>query len=97
MSEDFTEKILIVTSASTAVELATGDLINQVTFGYYIQNSPEILGRIPANARENFMGKQITFNELSLLFKAEEIPYKVGSKWKLKIHKNGTLSMVEVK
>jgi hypothetical protein len=97
MSEDFVEKILIVTSVSLAVELATGESINQVTFGYYVQNTPEILSRIPSSTRENFMGKQIAFNEFSLLFKAKEVPYKVGSKWKLKIHKNGSINVVEAK
>ena len=43
------------------------------------------------------MGKQIAFNEISLLFKAEEVPYKVGSKWKLTIYKNGKINLVEAK
>ena len=51
--------------------------------------------RIPSNIRENFLGKQLVFNELSLLFKSEEVPYKIGSKWKLKLHKDGTINMVE--
>lgn len=95
MTEDFVEKILTVTSVNIITELATGELINQVTFGYHVQNAPEILARIPSNIRENFLGKQLVFNELSLLFKSEEVPYKIGSKWKLKLHKDGTINMVE--
>ena len=97
MTENLAEKTLTVTSVNIITELATGELINQVTFGYNIENTGEILGRIPSAMRENFLGKQLVFNELSLLFKAKEVPYKIGSKWKLKLHKNGTINLVKEK
>lgn len=98
MSENIVDKTLTVTSINTVTELTTGELMYQLTLGYSIRNTPEITNRVPANAREPFlMSKNVVVNEVTLLIKAEEIPYKVGSKWKMKIHKNGTLNLVEEK
>jgi hypothetical protein len=98
MTENIVDKTFIVTSVTIITELATGDLVYQVTLGSCIKNTPEILNRIPSNSRESFLGtKNIAVNEISLLLKVDEVPYKVGSKWKMKIHKNGTLNMVEAK
>jgi hypothetical protein len=98
MSDSIVDKTLIVIGASVVTELATGDFIYQVTFGYYTENTPEILSRIPTNMRETFsVGKNIAITEATLLIKADVVPYKVGSEWKLKIHKNGSLSLVEAK
>ena len=96
MSDYIVDKILVVIGVGVVTELATGDFINQVTFGYYAQNTPEILKRIPTIARENFPGKQIGLAELTLFIKADEVVYKVGSKWHLRIHKNGTLNLAAV-
>lgn len=97
MPEDIVDKVLIVTSVNALTELATGDFVYQVTFGYYVKSTPEIINRIiPANMREMYStSKNIIINEVSLLIKTDEIPYKVGSKWKMKIRKNGTLSLVK--
>lgn len=92
------DKELTVTSVGIVTEVATGDLAYQVTFGYHAKNTPEILSRIPPDAREPLMGsKSIAINEISLFIKTDEVPYKVGSKWRMKIHKNGTLSLAEAK
>jgi hypothetical protein len=90
------DKILVVIGVGVVTELATGDLINQITFGYYTENTPEIVKRIPTIARENFPGKQIGLAELILFLKADEVVYKVGSKWHLRIHKNGTVNLAAV-
>ena len=90
------DRILVVIGVGVVTELATGDFINQITFGYYTENTPEILKRVPAVVRESFSGKQIGIIELTLFVKADEVMYKVGSKWHLKIHKNGTLSLATV-
>jgi hypothetical protein len=98
VSVDIIDKVLTVTSVNVLTELATGDLLYQVTFGYYIKNAPEIINRIPPNARESAStSKFVVINEVFLIIKADEVPYKVGSKWKMKIHKNGTLNLVEAK
>lgn len=97
MSECIVDKTLVVTGVSVVTELTTGDLIYQVVFGEYVKNTPEILGRFPANVRDAYVGNKIAVNEVMMIMKVEEVPYKVGSKWKLKIQKNGTLSLVEVK
>jgi hypothetical protein len=97
MSDSIVDKTLTVISASVVTELATGDFVYQVSFGYYTKNTPEILNRIPPSMREAFSGKNIAISEAMLLIKASAVPYKVGSEWKLKIHKNGSLSLVEAK
>jgi hypothetical protein len=96
MSEYIVDRILIVTNVATITELSTGDLINQVSFGYYVENTPEILNRLPSPLRENFPGKQIGLAELILFIKTSEVMYKVGSKWHLTITKEGTLSLAAV-
>ena len=98
MPEDIIDKTLTVTSVNVVTELATGDFIYQVTFGYYTRNTPEILARIIPNMRDMFSStKNIVINEITLLVKSDEVPYRVGSKWKMKIHKNGSLNLVEAK
>ena len=98
MSEDIVDKVLVVISVGVVTELATGDLMYQVTFGVHTKITPEILSRVPANAREPFLAsKSLAINEMLLLMKVNEVPYKVGSQWKMKINKNGTLNLVEAK
>jgi hypothetical protein len=98
VSEDILDKVLTVTGISLVTELTTGELIYQVVFGNYVKTMPEIINRLPPNMREPMlMSKSIAINEVSMLIKVDEVPYKVGSKWKMKIHKNGTLSLVEAK
>jgi hypothetical protein len=98
MAESMVDKTLTVIGASVVTELATGDFIYQVTFGYYTKNTPEILARIPPNVREAFSGgKNMAITEVTLLIKADTVPYNVGSNWKLKIRKNGLLTLVREK
>ncbi|HMK94080.1 MAG TPA: hypothetical protein VK536_01640 [Candidatus Limnocylindrales bacterium] len=97
MPDYIVDKVLTVLNVATITELATGDLINQVNFGNYIENTQEVLNRFPASVRENFTGKQIGVSELILFIKTEEVTYKVGSKWHLKIHKEGIMNLEEVK
>jgi hypothetical protein len=97
VSENIVDKTLEVLAVSNTMELATGEVIFQVTLGRYIDNSGEILSRIPPNMREIYSGKKIAVIEVSLFIKKDQIPYRVGSKWRLKIRKNGTLNLVEAK
>jgi hypothetical protein len=98
MSECVMAKTLTVTNVNVITELATGDLIYQVMFGNYIRTTPEILSRIPPNAREPLAAsKNIAVSEMTLFIKTNEVPYKVGSKWNIRISKNGRLNLVEAK
>jgi hypothetical protein len=97
MSEGILDKSVVVTSVTVATELATGDLTYQVTFGEYVKNTPEIVSRLPANIRDSYLGNKIAINEIVLVIKTEKVPYKIGSKWKLRISKDGTLNLEEVK
>jgi hypothetical protein len=97
VSTPLVEKTLTVLSIAPTTELATGDQISQVTFGQNIDVTNEVISRIPPNARETFFAKTIGVNEFVLFIKSEEVPYRVGSKWKLTIKTNGTIGLVESK
>ena len=97
MPEYVIDKPLEVLSVVNATELATGDIIYQVTLGTYVNNTTEIRSRIPTAVREAYTGKKIGITELVLFIKLEQIPYKIGSKWRLRIRKNGSLNLVEAK
>jgi len=96
MPEDIVDKVLVVTSISPSTELATGDTIYVVAFADILKSTPEVLSRIPVDARQT-IGKTISAVVVQLWVKADEIPYKVGSKWRLRIHKNGTANVMEEK
>lgn len=98
MSEHVIARTLTVTNINVITELATGDLIYQVMLGNYIENTPEIISRIAPQAREPFAAsKSIAVTEMTLFIKTDEVPYKVGSRWNMKIQKNGRLNLVEAK
>lgn len=97
MSENIVDKVLVVTSIGPSIELATGDSIYIVTFGEMIRSTPEVLSRLPIEARQAYVGKTISVNVVQVWVKMDEVPYKVGSKWRLRIHKNGTLNLAEEK
>lgn len=94
---DNVDKILTVTNVATITDLSTGELTNQVSFGHYIENTPEVQSRLPLPLRENFPGKQIGIAELILFIKTDVVVYRVGSKWHLKIDKEGTLILEALK
>ena len=96
MPEYLVDKTKVVTGVAVVTELSTGNLAYQVSFGEYVKNSPEIVNRLPANVRGTFTGDKIAINEIMVVAKMEEVPYKVGSKWRFQIQKNGTLTLVEV-
>ena len=98
MSENIVEKTLTVTTVAITTELATGSVAYQVILGSIEKTTPEILSRIPANQREPFLAtKNIAVNQITMILDVDEVPYKVGSKWKVKIRKNGTLNLVQEK
>jgi hypothetical protein len=97
MPEDIIDKILIVTSVTVATNLGTGEPMYQVMFGEYLDTTPEVISRLPPPIRDANWGKKIASNELILFINTPEVPYKAGSKWRLRIRKNGTLNLVEEK
>lgn len=97
MSTPLVEKELTVTSITVAYELATGEPMFQVFFGEFIPTSNELINRMSPGTPASFPGKRIAVSWLILDLKTEQVPYKVGSKWKLTIKENGSTSLVEVK
>ena len=89
------DKILVVVSVGPVTELASGDSAYQVIFGRWVDTTPELVSRLPADQKET-AGKQTALNELEFLMKHDKPPYKVGSKWRFTISKNGAVSMVEL-
>jgi hypothetical protein len=95
MPEFLIEKTVIVTQISNTIELATGELIYSVFFGEFIDATPEVLSRFPPSP-VTYPGKKISAMWFMLNLKTDKVPYKVGSKWKLKIQENGVISLVEL-
>ena len=61
MPDYIVDKVLTVINVATITELATGDLINQVNFGNYIENTPEVLNRFPT-PRERKLYRQTNWS-----------------------------------
>ena len=95
MSDYIVEKTLVVAGITVLTELATGDVLYQIMFVEYIDNTDDVLRRIPPSVRENFLGNKIAANNVIIFLKTEEVPYKVGSKWNLKINQDGTTNLVK--
>ena len=97
MSEDIVTKTFSVISISPAIELATGDNINQVVFGEYVGITPELLNRLPPPVRQQYAAvKKIGAVHVVVFIKTTEIPYTIGSKWKITIGSDGTLKIVKI-
>jgi hypothetical protein len=90
------EKEFVVVGVNPIVELTTGDTLQQVVFGEYVDATPEVLGRIPQVMREG-IGKRVGVNEVTVVLKKDEIPYRIGSKWKLTINQDGEIKVAESK
>jgi hypothetical protein len=88
------EKIVTVTQVQLLQEVETGDLMHQVTFGEFVEYTPEIAARVIPQPKGVF-GSQIHVVWMMLNIKTAEFPYKIGSKWKITVTENGTIKMVE--
>ncbi len=96
MSEDIVTKTFSVISVNPAIELATGDNIYQITFGKYAKITQELLNRLPPLQRQMYASaKEIGVTNVVLFIKKPEIPYTIGSKWKITIGSDGTLKIVK--
>jgi hypothetical protein len=89
------EREVTVISIQPAVEAATGDNLFAVILGEFIEKTPEALARIPATLQNLMvMGNQITVNWMAYYVKSKgELPYVIGSKWKLLIKDDGTVTL----
>lgn len=97
MSEDILTKTFSVISINPAIELATGDSLYQVTFGEYTKITQELLNRLPPTQRQiHASAKEIGVTHMVIFIKKTEIPYTIGSKWKITIGSDGTLKIVKV-
>ena len=97
MSEFLIEKDVFVSGISSTIELATGESIYSVSFGEMIDVTPEVLSRLPPVSPPIVYPKKIPALWFVLNMKTDEVPYKVGSKWKLRIQPNGSISLAELK
>lgn len=96
MPEDIVTKTFSVISINPAIELATGDNINQVVFGEYVDIAPELLNRLPPPVRQKYTSvNKIGVAHVVLFIKATEIPYTIGSKWKITVGSDGNLKIVK--
>lgn len=96
MSEDILTKTLSVISINPVTELATGDNIYQVVFGEYVDITQDLLSRLPPTAvQRSAFGKKIGLSHLVLFIKKTEIPYTIGSTWKITVSSDGALNLVK--
>ena len=79
-----------VVNVGRITSAADGSLIYQVAFGMIIK---------PAQGMPIAPGsKELAANTIIIYFKSsKEVPYKVGSKWKLKIADDGQITLNKVK
>jgi len=93
MSGQTITKNVTVISVVPAIELATGEGLQQVAFGENIEVTNEILSRIPP---QSLVGKKLGVSDLILFVKMEESPYAVGSKWRLTVETDGKITLVKL-
>lgn len=97
MSEDIVAKTFSVININPVIELATGDNIYQVVFGEYADITQDILNRLPPPVRQAYASaKEIGVAHMILFIKKTEIPYTIGSKWKITIGSDGNSKIVKV-
>ncbi len=93
MSDKIVEKTLTVIAVSNSVEFSTGDNMYQVGFGHFETVTQEMLDRLPPVLRQFGVGSQAGVNEIVIFLKTNEVPYRVGSQWKVLINKDGSVSI----
>lgn len=91
------EIVVEVISVSPTLEVKTGDRILYIVFGEYLKVTDAIRKRLPEKSP---VGKEIISTIFTLFYKPEEggqNPYQVGSKWKLGVDTNGSITIKESK
>ena len=86
------EKVLTVLSVTSAPELSTGDQLTVVSLGDYVDKSG-ITSRL-TNPEQ--YANQIPAIYLAFFYRAStEVPYRVGSKWRMRIEDDGSMSVTK--
>lgn len=95
LPELVTEKDLKLLSLNGTTELKSGDYIVAANFGEVVDNTPEIAARLDGTSTGNPSGpKQVGSATVVIYLKLEHAyPFTVGEKWKLKIFKNGNVTL----
>ncbi len=90
------EKEVEVISITRAIESVTGNYIYQVTFGQIVGIDDELRKSIPIPPNSK-PPKKIATNVFSIFIDSTNaLPYKAGSKWKLKIGDSGNISVNKI-
>lgn len=97
MAELVTEKELKLLSLNGMTELKTGEYVVAANFGEIVDNTPEIAARLDASSSPNPSGpRQIGSATVVIYIKVEHaFPFTVGGKWKLKIFRDGNVSLTK--
>ena len=97
MAELVTEKELKLLSLNGMTELKTGEYVVAANFGEIVDNTPEIAARFDASSSPNPSGpRQIGSATVVIYIKVEHaFPFTVGGKWKLKIFRDGNVSLTK--
>ena len=84
-----------ILNVQRVTDIATGDIVVQITLGTPIPMNDEIQARLPAERVESLPSESYT-NLIQMMLPFEEAKkYIVGSKWKLTIEKTGRISITQ--
>lgn len=88
------EKIVEVLAVTRVTEGLTGNPIAQITFGELAEITPELRQFFPIQVGGGRPPKRVGMNQLQLFYWGQgQIPYKVGTKWKLRVSPSGEISL----
>lgn len=93
MSDKIVERTLTVIGVTTANDFTSGETLYQVAFGQFVNVTQEMIDRLPAQLRLFGVGTQQGVNELILLIRAKEVPYRVGTQWKFIVNNDGSMKL----
>ncbi|MGA2628368.1 MAG: hypothetical protein ABSF63_15055 [Candidatus Bathyarchaeia archaeon] len=87
------EKEVAVLGIYPTVEMTTGLPIYYVSFGSVVDMTPEIANRIGLSQPLTAKAKPAS---MMVWFKCDgEVPYRVGSKWKMTVAEDGQVSLTQ--
>ena len=89
------QKVVEVFAVTRVTEGLTGESIAQVTFGEMAELTPDLRPFFPSQPTGGMPPKRVGANQLVLFYWGHgEVPYKIGSRWKLRVAPNGALSLI---
>ncbi len=91
------EKEVEVVLVSRATESATGDLIYQVTFGERVNIDGELRKSLQ-QLQNSKPPKEILPTILNVFISSDgPLPYRIGSRWRIEITDNGSITVKEAR